>query len=491
MTSIEQRKTVTVLFADLAESTSMAEGLDPEALAALLGRYFDEARRQIELRGGTVEKFIGDAVVGVFGVPAAHEDDALRAVRAGLDIQRQILAMNEEVEARFGTRLAVRIGINTGEVAVGGESVALGYAVNMAARLEQAAGVGEVLIGADTHELVGEAVAAKSVGPLTVKGSAQPIDAWRVTGFTPTHARGWQAGGPFVGRERELSIIESAFADAAGGKACVVVTVAAVPGMGKSRLAAEAVARLADRARVLVGRCVPYGEGVTYAALAEIVSQVGEAEARDAVGRARQALGSGTLASPEETAWAIKQLVETLAERQPVVVVVDDLHWAEPLLLDLLDYVATFSVERPILLLCLARPDLFDVRPEWSAPRLNSVVIRLEPLTTRETEWLLAASDSAALDPDTRRRIVDAAGGVPLFVEQMAAFQPDGEGLVPPTIRALWRRAWIGYRDQSVWHSNALRSRVRRSNERRSPHSRRTRCVRLWGPCCWASCGAS
>ncbi len=143
------------------------------------------------------------------------------------------------------------------------------------------------------------------------------------------------------------------------------------------------------------------------------------------------------LASPEETAWAIKQLVETLAERQPVVVVVDDLHWAEPLLLDLLDYVATFSVERPILLLCLARPDLFDVRPEWSAPRPNSVVIRLEPLTTRETEWLLAASDSAALDPDTRRRIVAAAGGVPLFVEQMAAFQPDGEGLVPPTIRAL------------------------------------------------------
>jgi class 3 adenylate cyclase/tetratricopeptide (TPR) repeat protein len=437
VTSIEQRKTVTVLFADLVESTTMAEGLDPEALASLLSRYFEGARRQIESRGGTVEKFIGDAVVGVFGVPAVHEDDALRAIRAGLDIQRAIAEMNTEIEATFGVRLMARIGINTGEVAVGGESVALGHAVNMAARLEQAAGSGDVLIGASTYELVGDAVTAESVGPLVVKGAAQPIGAWRVSGIGPTRERGWQSTGPFVGREHELSVIDSAFNDAADGKACVVVTVAAVPGMGKSRLAAEAVARLADRARVLVGRCLPYGEGVTYAALAEIVSQVDEAEAPDAVSRAQQALSIGALASPEETAWAIKELLESLAERQPVAVVVDDLQWAEPLLLDLLDYVATFSVERPILLLCLTRPDLFDVRPEWSAPRPNSAVIRLEPLSTRETEWLLTASDSAALDADTRRHIVDAAGGVPLFVEQMAAFQPEGEGLVPPTIRAL------------------------------------------------------
>ncbi len=440
---VSQRKTATILFSDLVESTSTAEKVDPEALTEMLAGYFRSMRAIIERHGGTVEKFIGDAVVGMFGVPAAHEDDALRAVRAALEMQLALEGSNDELERRHGIRLAARIGINTGEIAVsvaGSESashLALGHAINMAARLEQAAGAGEVLIGADTLALVGDAVTTKSVGPLAVKGSSEEIGAWRVLGSASPQPRGWQAGGLFVGRERELGQIESAFGDAVDNRMCVTVTVVAPPGMGKSRLAAEVVELLANRARVLIGRCLPYGEGVTYAALAEIVGQVGVSEAADATDRARHALASTALASPEETAWAFKQLIESLAEHQPVVVVVDDLHWAEPLLLDLLDYVASFSVERPILLLCLARPDLFDTRPEWATPRPNSFVVRLEPLTVSETEWLLSATDDGSLDPTLRRQIVDAAAGVPLFVEQMAAHQSEGEGLVPPTIRAL------------------------------------------------------
>ena len=207
--------------------------------------------------------------------------------------------------------------------------------------------------------------------------------------------------------------------------------------MGKSRLAAEATRRLADRALVLVGRCVPYGEGVTYAPLVEIVGSQQLPAGDEAVARARRALSDSALASPEETAWVFKQFLETLAERRPTVAVVDDLHWAEPLLLDALDYLATLSVDRPILLLCLSRPDLFDTRPEWALPREHAVTLRLDPLTADETNAMLATNEVLAADPEKRREIVDAAAGVPLFVEQMAALRSEGEGLVPSTVRAL------------------------------------------------------
>jgi class 3 adenylate cyclase/tetratricopeptide (TPR) repeat protein len=435
-----QRKTVTVLFSDLVDSTAMTEQIDPEALAEVLSRYFDSMRSVIERHGGTVEKFIGDAVVGMFGVPQVHEDDALRAVQAALAMQTSLESIKPDFERRHGLRLAARIGINTGEVAVSnddsrsGGQIALGHAINMAARLEQSARPGEVLIGASTHEIVRSFVTAEPAGPLTVKGSSVPVEAWRVTSADAGGRRGWSAG-PFVGRRKELSALHAAFSTASAERVCVVATVVAPPGLGKSRLAAELVRTIADRARVLVGRCIPYGEGATYAPLVDMVAADDLPADLETVQRARQSVSYGTLASPEETAWIFKQLLETLSEERPVVAVVDDIHWAEPLLLDLLEYVASFSVDRPILLLCLARPELFDSRPEWSAPRQHGLTIRLEPLTNDEAEVLLAGATD--VDAATRDRIVEAAAGVPLFVEQMAALGSEWEGNVPPTVRAV------------------------------------------------------
>lgn len=444
MAEVGQRKTVTVLFSDIVDSTAMAESIDPEVLAELLSHYFSKMASIIERHGGSVEKFIGDAVVGMFGVPTTHEDDALRAVRASLEMQRALDAMNDDLHRRLGIRLAARIGVNTGDVAVTAtgagdaqKGLALGHPINMAARLEQAAGAGEVLIGERTHNLAAGSIRAESVGPLEVKGSRAPLVAWRVVESVDSRRAGWEGEGLFVGRDKELAAIESAFATATEEPACVVVTVVAPPGMGKSRLAAEATRRLAGRALVLVGRCMPYGEGVTYAPLVEMAGSSQMPAGQEAVDRARLALADTALASPEETAWVFKQLLETLAERRPVVAVVDDLHWAEPLLIDALDYVATLSIDRPILLLCLSRPDLFDTRPEWAAPREHAMSIRLGPLTADETDTLLAASEELAADPEKRREIVDAAAGVPLFVEQIAALRSEGEGGVPASVRAL------------------------------------------------------
>ena len=428
MEEVGQRKTVTVLFSDLVDSTAMAEAIDPEALAEMLSGYFDAMRSIIERHGGTVEKFIGDAVVGMFGVPTTHEDDALRAVRAALEMQAALGAMSTDVERRLGARLAARIGVNTGDVAVRGDGtgsqptgLAIGHAMNMAARLEQAAAAGEVLIGARTHDLAIGSLAVELVGLLEVKGSSTPIAAWRVIGTVDGSHAGWEGEGLFVGRAEEIAAIESALATATQERACVVVTVVAPPGMGKSRLAAEATRRLATSALIVVGRCVPYGEGVTYAPLLEIAQSPDIPTTGETIERARHSLAYTALASPEETAWVFKQLLEKLAEDQPVVAVVDDLHFAEPRLIDVLDYVATLSVGSPILLLCLSRPDLFDTRPEWAAPRQYAVTIRLEPLTAAETDALLATNEGLASDPEKRREIVDAAAGVPLFAEQMAA----------------------------------------------------------------------
>ncbi len=447
MGEVGQRKNVTVLFADLVNSTAMAERIDPEALAELLSSYFTAMRSVIERHGGSVEKYIGDAVVGMFGVPTSHEDDAVRAVRAALAMHDALDALNAEVEQRFGVRLAARIGINTGDVALSREGtggqpagMAIGHTMNMAARLEQAAGAGEVLIGERTHELAVASIEDESVGSLEVKGSSAPIEAWRVVGTVDRSRAGWEGKGLFVGREKEISIIQAAMATATQERACVVVTVVAPPGMGKSRLAAESTRRLASHAQIVVGRCAPYGEGITYAPLAEIAESAGSARTpagEEVVDRARLAFANTALASPEETAWVFKQLLETMAERKPLVAVIDDLHWAEPLLIDVLDYVATLSVGHPILLLCLSRPDLFDTRPEWATPRPHAVTVRLEPLTADETDALLATNEALVADPDARREIVDAAAGVPLFVEQIAALRSEGEGGVPASVRAL------------------------------------------------------
>ena len=437
----EQRKTVTVVFADLVESTSTAERLDPEVWASVLGRYFELLRGVVEKHGGMVEKFIGDAVVALFGVPTLHEDDALRAVRAALEMPA----------AARSVGLEVRVGINTGEVIASAQN-AMGHAISMAARLEQSASAGAVLIGKDTHALVAGSVEATAIDSLTVKGSTEPLLAWSVTGLTAA-PRALRSGTGYVGRERELRALASAFQRAVDDRECVVVTVTAPPGLGKSRLVAEATRSMAFSARVIGGGCLPYGESITYAPVIEAVRQLEAEEGNDVVDRlaagqsdAQQviatirALESGAAqGSPDEAAWAFRRLFEILADDRPLVIAIDDVHWADPLVLDLIEYVATFSVGRSILLLCAARPDLYDVRPDWATVGESSVHVRLAPLTRSDTEILLDALDMSGLHGDARDRIVEASGGVPLFAEQMAALdaEADGTAQVPPTIRAL------------------------------------------------------
>ena len=432
------RKTVTVVFADLVGSTALGERTDPELLRELMAEYHAELRAILERHGGTVEKFVGDAAMAVFGIPQVHEDDALRAVRAAAEIRDAVGKLD----------LETRIGVNTGEVVAGEgeETLVTGDAVNVAARLEQAAAAGEVLIGKQTLRLLGDAVSVEEVEPLTLKGKSEPVPAWRlveVRDDVPAFTRPLAA--PFVGRAGELATVEDAFALAIATRSCRLATIVGPPGIGKSRLARELLARV--DARILVGRCVSYGEGTTYWPLAEIVRQLGDvrgslAAEPLAAQRIASALGaSDEAASPEEIAWGFRRLFEAVARERPLVVVVDDVHWAEPALLDLLEYVAAFASEAPLFLLCTARPDLFDKRPTWAAPSAGSVVVALEPLAADESdelvERLLAERDVSAAD---RARIVAAAEGKPLFVEQLIAMQAEsGDGTleIPPTLQAL------------------------------------------------------
>src|SRR4051812_1894854 len=323
--------------------------------------------------GGTVEKFIGDAVVAVFGVPAVHEDDALRATRAAHEMRAALERLNVELEGEYGVRIAARTGVNTGEVIAGGgaldQKLATGDAVNVASRLEQAAGPGEVLLGEATFRLVADAALAEPVAEIAAKGKSRPLAAWRLLGLrTGVPAFAGRADGPYVGRDRELAVLRSAFATAVEDSACCLVTIVGPPGIGKSRLAAELVRALENEARVVVGRCVAYGEGITYLPLADVVHEVAGPEPARALARLLANVERGEIAgrriagavgagddagSPDEIAWAFRRLFESLAAPRPLVVVVDDVHWAEPALLDLLEYVLGFSSGAPILLLCL------------------------------------------------------------------------------------------------------------------------------------------
>ena len=460
----ETRKVVTVLFTDVADSTALGERLDPESLRRVMWRYFDTMQATLERHGGTVEKFIGDAIVAVFGVPAVHEDDALRAVRAAFEMREALERVNEDLEREYGVRIATRTGVNTGEVIVAetaaDQKLATGDAVNVAARLEQAAQTGEVLIGEATYGLVQNAVVVEPAPAVLAKGKSQPLAAWRLLELrpdVPAYAR--PIATPFVGREQELAELRHAFGSALGESSCWLATIVGPPGIGKSRLAREVVRSFEREARVVVGRCVAYGEGITYLPLAEVVSEVAGAGAdpEPALMELLTNVERGPVAtrlimgaigtndepgSPEETAWAFRRLFETLAFSRPLVVVVDDIHWAEPTLLDLLEYVLGFSSGAPILLLCLARPDVFDARPSWAAPRPRTRLVSLLPLTDDESENLIdGLIQDGDVAPALRDRIVGAAEGNPLFVEQMLAMladDPDAAGdTVPATIHAL------------------------------------------------------
>jgi class 3 adenylate cyclase/tetratricopeptide (TPR) repeat protein len=412
------RKTVTVLFCDVTGSTSLGESVDPEALRALLARYFEQMKTLVERHGGTVEKFIGDAVMAVFGVPVVHEDDALRAVRTAVDMREALPELGVQA----------RIGVNTGEVVVGTEErLATGDAVNVAARLEQAAQPGEVLIGESTLALVRDAVEVEPVEPLDLKGKSAPVAAYRVLRVHDAPER--QHGERFVGRVRELALIREAWERVQAEQSCEQVTLVGDAGVGKSRLATEVLALV--EARVVRGRCLPYGEGITYWPVIEVLKQLALLPPEEAaVAAIRSLLGETEAAtSAEEIAWAFRKTLEHAAAERPLVVVFDDIHWGEETFLDLVEHVALLSSGTAILLVCIGRPELAERRPAWP------VTLRLEPLADEDVEELIPGGIAGEL----REKIARAAGGNPLFIAEMLAMAGEaaGEVVVPPTLQAL------------------------------------------------------
>jgi class 3 adenylate cyclase len=434
----EERKNVTVLFCDVVGSTELGERLDPESVRRVLGRFFETVRDVVERHGGSVEKFIGDAVMAVFGVPVLHEDDPLRAVRAAGEVREEFAALNEELMRDFGSVIGFRIGINTGEVVTGtDERLATGDAVNVAARLEQAAGPGQVLLGETTVERVGDAVVLERLADLDLKGKSEPVPAWELREVRAEETRRLSAA-PMVGRELELQALRDAFAEALDSHSCRLVTVVGAAGVGKSRLVAEFLGGL-DGARVVLGRCVAYGDGITYRPVAEVLRQLRPLETLISDQRVLAAL-SGLVAddeasSTEEIAWAVRKLLEAAAAERPLVCVFDDVNWGEDTFLDLVEQVAALARGAPLLVVCMARPDLLDHRPGWGG------LVRLEPLSDDESDLLIAELlGGAGLEESLRERIRGAAEGNPLFVEEMIAMlrdAHDGEVTVPATIQAL------------------------------------------------------
>jgi class 3 adenylate cyclase/tetratricopeptide (TPR) repeat protein len=450
------RKTVTVLFADVAESTLLGERLDPESLRRVMSRYFERTREVLERHGGTVEKFIGDAVMAVFGMPELHEDDALRAVRAATELRQALASLNEELERELGVRIGIRVGVNTGEVVAGdgssGQMLVTGDPVNVAKRLEEAARTGEILVGETTRQLVENATVLEPREDFTVKGKVEPVVAWNALAViegAPAYARRLDA--PLVGREEELQVLQGAFNAAVAERSCRLFTIVGPAGIGKSRLAAELCAAVRDQARVLTAPCLPYGDGITFWPLVRIIGLLGSDEGvRDVLAGVEDAeliedrvLGAvgltPTTVSGGEVFWAVRRLFEELARDQSVVLVIEDIHWAEPKLLDLLEYLAGWTDDAPILLLCLARPDLLDERPGWLMSQSGTGLL-LGPLTEAESEALLEEIGREwPLDTAARARITEAAEGNPLYVEQMAAMLAEGATLeaIPPSIHAL------------------------------------------------------
>ena len=442
----EVRKTVSVVFSDVAGSTALAEQLDPESLRRAMTRYFEVARRVHQRHGGVVEKFIGDAVMAVFGIPHVHEDDALRAVRAAHELREEVAALNRELERELGVALHVRTGVNTGLVLAGdeqeGQAFVGGDTVNVAARLERAAGPGEVLVGEATQRLVADAVRVEPVAPFVPRGKTAPVTAFRLLEVA------WGTAGlarrldtPLVGRTSELDALDRLLDRAAGGPACELVTVLGDAGVGKSRLLRAFAERARERALVLTGHCPPYGESVAAEVVGQLVAQA-----------CRSGGGAGPLdpavdvTDPRSMFRGVRMLLETLARTRPVVVLLDDVHRAEQLLLDLVEYLHAFAGAR-LLLVVAARRELPAGWPGWNG-RPAGTLLDLKPLTEAEAAELAAG----LLGPDrlpagTPRQVAAWAEGNPLFVEQLlrrladrqdpGVPGPAGSWPVPPAVEAL------------------------------------------------------
>jgi class 3 adenylate cyclase len=436
---VERRKLVTSVFCDLSGSTALGERADSEVVFELMRSYFEVARAALERHGGMVEKFIGDAVVGMFGVPEAHEDDALRACRAALEIQEQIACRAIGVE--------VRIGVNTGEVVAGdaarremfaaGDAIVLGDSVNVAARLEQAAVPGEVLIGEVTYRLVARAVTVRPVDAIAAKGKSEPLTAYRLLAVTAHGPPPRRAGGSFVGRTAELAVLEAEFEAAA--ESARLVTVVGDAGVGKSRLVSELADRIGGHARFAPGACLSYGEGITYWAIAQVIRELAGIRDEHTAEQARErvpppvaqllGLADGQVTS-DQIAASVAEFFAQAAGERPLVVVIDDIHWAEPALLEVIAGLPASIGGAPVLVLCVARAELLEAHPYWP------VTIRLTRLGPSEVDALLQSLDAPV---ETRVRLAVAADGNPLYAEELVAWVKQGGDVdeLPTSLNAL------------------------------------------------------
>lgn len=438
---VETRRTVTVLFSDLKGSTALGERLDPEAVREVMSLYFDALQAEIERHGGTIEKFIGDAVMAVFGLEHVREDDALRAVRAAAGMGRALATINDDLEPRYGVRLANRTGVNTGEVVSGdahaSQRLVTGDVVNTAARLEQAAAENEILLGPLTHALVRDAVDVEPVMPLALKGKAEPVPAWRLVRVRPAaEGRTRRQDTPFVGRDGELARLRGILDEAIATAAPRLAILTGDAGVGKSRLVRELVTGAQGVARGLRGRCLSYGEGITFWPIGEIVrtaAGIGEddtpedarprllalAGERDVAAKLASILGLSPATFPlPEVFWAVRRLVERLGAEQPLIVVVDDVHWAQPALLDLFEHLLAAGTAAPLLLVLTARPEFVDEAPAWIG-REGALHLPLEPLDERAAAAVVDNLAGAAVPLEVSRRVIATAEGNPLFVEQL------------------------------------------------------------------------
>jgi class 3 adenylate cyclase/tetratricopeptide (TPR) repeat protein len=469
-----ERKVATVLFADLVDSTGLVASADPEVVRQRVKRYFEVVAGCIEAHGGTVEKFAGDAVMAAFGVPLAHEDDAQRAVRAALEIVPRV----QELE------LELRIGVESGEIVVddGDSTFATGEAVNLAARLQQTAQPGEILLGPAARRLSAGTVEVEDAGPVEIKGRAEALWTWRAIRL---HDPMRVVATPFVGREPELELLENSFARAARDGRAQLVTIFGEPGLGKSRLVAQFVESL-ERATTLSGRSLPYGEGVTYWPIASMIkASAGIADddpANEAFEKLRLSCESEAVAdllavalgvlgaaegerTPDQLSWAALRWAEQLADAQPLVLVFEDVHWAEEPLLDLVEHLARSLRNAPVLILAVARPELLDTRPSWGGGIRSASAIDLTPLNALESAELAdALLGRSAVPPAQRALVLERAEGNPLFLEEIARALGDDDGLdrIPDTVQALIaaRIDRLGADEKRVLQSAALVGRV-------------------------------